>query len=109
MAIQKWNCWSRLSETQKYFLIDHIDRIRPIGHYDNEDRTRLVLIGYGLIYMHPKESIRPIGTALTERGRDIVCYILGMYADALTRCGMSIEKRLLPSPTDLLNRHRAFL
>lgn len=77
----------QLSRTQCDFLIDHIDSAHPLRHDNNEDRTRSALISRNLIRYEYAPTIvgRPRATVLTQLGREVVCIVLGQYADALER------------------------
>jgi hypothetical protein len=73
----------RLSETQIFFLTDHVEEntIRPYGSNKNEDATRNSLLALKLI-----RETRD-GTITTPAGRDAKCLALARWADALDRAG----------------------
>ena len=81
---------NKLSKQQRDFLIDHIDGPHPISQ-GYETFVRNALEARGLVCFDLPQSLRPKTTIITELGREIVCAILGDYADALVRSGV-IEK-----------------
>lgn len=86
MSIQVPNISLYLSTTQQDFLIDHVNGSRPVAHNHNEDRTRLSLIDLKLIFPFPVgQTSRPRETRLTDRGREVLCSVLGFMADQLHR------------------------
>lgn len=55
-------------------------------------RTTKALQGRGLIRYPSRNKITPSETMLTEQGRQVVCVILGQYADALTAAKDFLER-----------------
>jgi len=80
-------CLHKLSQTQRDFLIEHIDRERAVSHNKWEDATRSALLYLKLItyVMSDKIVAYPKGTKLTDLGRETVCAILAQEADRRSR------------------------
>src|SRR5579863_25172 len=79
----------RLSAAQRNLLIDHIDGPVDVSLINRWDKSaRRGLISTRLLEGHPRGSIRPRQTTLTERGREALGMVLGDYADALVRAGL---------------------
>lgn len=79
---------NRLSKLQREFLIDHVDGLRPFADQPVENATRAALLWRKLIRYEPPRTNRlgrPNGTVLTDDGREALGFILGCYADSLTR------------------------
>lgn len=88
---------TRLSTRQRDFLIAHVDGNRQA--YLNERATRescwaLHLIGYSRDGGRFEPPAVPKSTHLTEDGRQVLCFILGMYADTLCKWAIVGADRL---------------
>ena len=81
----------KLSETQQQYLMDHVDGRRPVINDRGEGGTRHALVQRGLVKYHPANAARPQQTIITDRGRGVLCAILGMMGDALQRKEISME------------------
>ena len=79
---------SRMPKIQRDFLIEHVNGAQTID-VGEDTRTRTAMFARDLIrYVGAgKDGERPHFTALTELGREVVCSILGDYADALVKSG----------------------
>lgn len=80
-----------ISMVQAEFLIDHIDAVRPITANSLEASTRNSMLARKLIRF-TDGIINPKGTVLTDKGREVVCAILGHYADQLVRTRVLTER-----------------
>lgn len=89
---------SRMPKAQRDLLIAHIDGPQPltIGH---ESMVRNALLARDLLRFNDRTAFRPKTTHLTDTGREVLCIILGDYADALVRAGALDE-----APTIVLKR-----
>lgn len=83
-----------ISTTQCEFLIEHCCGERPITSNHLEAATRCALISRGLLRLqtHINAVNRERGTVLTDKGREVVCIILGNYIDALMEAGLLKER-----------------
>ena len=81
-----------LSMTQAEFLVSHVDCVRPITTNSLEISTMNSMLHRGLIRYSESFTSRPKGTVLTDKGREIVCAVLGHYADQLVRARLLAEK-----------------
>jgi hypothetical protein len=87
----------RLSKLQREFLIDHVDGIRPFADAPVENATRGALLARKFICYEPPQRNRlgrPVGTVLTDTGREALSFILGDMADNLTRALLANERCL---------------
>jgi hypothetical protein len=84
----------RLSRKQREMLIRHVAGSQPfiIG-----TETPTVQSLMGLRLLKGDRQINHRNTALTYLGREVVCVVLGEYADALLLAGLDYEQRLLPT------------
>jgi hypothetical protein len=76
----------KMPKPQRDLLIAHIDgpQLLAIGP---ETSTRTALIDRKLLRFDTYASLRPKNTIITALGREVLCAILGDYADALVRAG----------------------
>ena len=82
-----------LSNIQRNCLIDHVPGPQPF-HADTARQTKVCLVDLKLLGQLDgmrNEAARPAELKLTELGREVVCIILGQYADALVSCGVLYE------------------
>lgn len=77
------------------YLISHVNGPRPIINGYRET-TRRSLVNNKILQYWPPNTTRPKETRLTEFGRQIVCIVLGNYADALTEAKDFLEKLSAP-------------
>jgi hypothetical protein len=84
---------AKMPKLQRDSLVAHIEGPQQIVT-GMERFTRQALISRGLLHHDPANMMtsRPSKTALTELGREVVCIILGDYADALVKADM-LEQR----------------
>lgn len=97
-----------LSTPLRAFLLRHVHGPVPI-EYGNArtDKTyaaRAALIRRQLLLPLPKNTIRPVETELTVKGRDAVAKILAQAADALVAAGALEESVLAERPLIVLRR-----
>jgi hypothetical protein len=85
-----------MPKAQRDFLIEHVNGLQTID-VGEDTRTRTALFARDLIrYVGAGRSTeRPHFTALTDLGREVVCSILGDYADALVKSGCLEEVPLI--------------
>lgn len=96
---------NKLSACQRAVLIEHVPAKMPVSNEIDaaaalRRSTLAALTGAGLVCLDRKGTMRPRFTMLTELGREVVCCVLGQYADALVRCGL-LDKPVdfsVPSP-----------
>src|SRR5271156_4079611 len=84
----------RLSQRQRDLMIAHIDREVDVIMKNNHlapVRNSLMRIG---MLKGATQGDRPRATVLTERGRQVVCIILGQCADALMQSQMADENQM---------------
>ncbi len=79
-----------LSPAQRQCLIAHIDKPQPLVIKDAESnglyKTKMVLCEKQLL-CPTDNSPRPKSLRMTRLGREIVCHVLGEYADFLMAAG----------------------
>lgn len=96
---------NKLSACQRAVLIEHVPGRVPINNEIDpaaalRRSTIQALTSAELIQPDRKGAMRPRFTMLTELGREVVCCVLGQYADALVQCGL-MDKPVdftVPSP-----------
>lgn len=72
-----------ISAVQRKFLIEHIDRVRPIGTIREDGKSEGPTIR-ALIDKHLISFVQAgRGTVLTDRGREVVCAALAEAAEML--------------------------
>jgi hypothetical protein len=78
---------SLLSAAQIEMLIRHIDGYCPVILDKEESPTRIALLRRKLLCYPGWACVtsRPCVTALTELGKEVICIVLGRYADHLHR------------------------
>lgn len=76
----------RMPKPQRDLLIAHVDGPQPLT-ISHESMVRNALLARDLLRFDNRASLRPKSTHLTDLGREVLCAILGDYADALVRCG----------------------
>lgn len=82
---------NRLSKSQRDHLIEHISGPQPILTGPQVHITGALISRNLIRYVHKfndKHAKFPHHTKFTEFGREVVCIILGDYADALVRAGV---------------------
>ncbi len=90
---------TNLTSQQRDYLIDHIDGLRHVHLDCVEHRTRDALMSRRLVRYHEHQTARPSHTELTDLGREVLSYVLGMYADALMRWHVIKEIPVIVIPT----------
>lgn len=84
----------------RQFLIEHAPRPKP-NIVDQNFATRGALLRRGLIrYVHrfaDNHAECPHHTELTELGREVVCIILGQYADSIIASREFLARRQAPT------------
>lgn len=80
-----------MPKPQRDMLIAHIDGPQPVTTSGHEWSVRNSLHAKGLLAYPVGGPINPTTTHITELGREVLCSILGDYADALVRCGALTE------------------
>ena len=86
-----------LSNNQRNTLIDHVLGPQQFyaRQYEQPERnirqTKQSLLNYKLLRPTPgkEASVRPPELMLTELGREVVCFVLGEWADKLVACGIT--------------------
>jgi hypothetical protein len=76
-----------LTNSQIEMMINHIDGYCPVVLNRDESPTRVALIKRRLL-CYPGwacSGSRPVVTALTELGKEVICIVLGWRADQLYR------------------------
>ena len=92
---------SNLSAGQRERLIAHIRGPQTIDYRTGPEenlirRAVVALLGKGLVRNDTYGgAIRPKHTLLTELGREVVCHVLGDYADGLVTAGVLEEPPLI--------------
>lgn len=92
---------SRLSWVQREMLINHIDRKRRAVDLQEGTTFRTVrsLVRMGLLkHEHGNAGIRPRFSLLTNDGKAVVCALLAIYADAISRIELDAEPGVAPLP-----------
>ena len=78
---------NKLSQIQRHRLMEYVGGAQNIALHQQTDRS---LRDYNLL--RPATSAinnpRPPTLMLSELGREVVCFVLGQYADALHACGL---------------------
>ena len=99
MSHGPWKPWPvgeahRLSRIQRDLLIEHCVGPQLYIAGSSWGTSILLLMQRGLL----KGDIpgKPHFTELTTLGKQVVCTVLGEYADALTKAGPDYKERLLP-------------
>lgn len=86
---------NRLTRVMENLLVSHIDG--PVTVREGETpTTRIALIRLGLI--KPDRDHRPHHTMITERGRAVMAYVLGRYADVLSRVALMRAEKAARNP-----------
>jgi hypothetical protein len=84
-----------LSKAQRDSLIAHIDHPQPVNCRGPEFVTKLSLLERRLLRGEHPDMTRPQYTRLTELGREVVCAILGDYADKLSQVSLTVSDELV--------------
>ena len=81
---------NHLTKTQRDCLIEHVHGPQPF-HTNVIRQTKQSLVETRLLRPPNGENmaLRPTELMLSELGREVVCIILGEYADALVACGLT--------------------
>lgn len=77
-----------LLKSSRDLLINHIDGPVPLTIHGNERGPRNALLARSLIAFPRGGMTTPNSTHITNLGREVLCCILGDYADALVRAGV---------------------
>jgi hypothetical protein len=100
---------AKVSGAQRKMLLAHLDG--PVDVDVSQDgKTRWTLIQRGLITADaatPYRPARPKSTRITDRGRQVVAYVLAEYADALVAAGYLDAETPPETPLQILRRLRA--
>lgn len=76
-----------LLKPSRDLLLAHLDgQPRPLA-IGPESYSRNALVDRRLLRFDDNHSLKPHSTIITELGREVLCTILGDYADALVRAG----------------------
>lgn len=97
-----------LSAPLREFLLRHVHGPVPIEYRntrtDKAHAARAALIRRELLLPLPPNTIRPVETELTIKGRDAVAKILAQAADALVAAGALDESVFAERPLAVLRR-----
>ena len=104
----------RMPRPQREMLVEHVHGPVSIVRKGGACFTQMRLIDVGLLYRSMADgantsTIRPTHTAMTENGREVVCWILAEYADALVRAGcfdpaVQLNATLVPAINEALTK-----
>ena len=88
----------QLSEQMRNFLLDHACGPRPIDRVRESHafNTRVAMVSRGLVRAgsaYPADHCRavPSHTHITSKGRAVMAFLLGEYAEILCRLGYNIQ------------------
>jgi hypothetical protein len=76
----------QISVVSRNFLIRHTNGPVLIDNMDDWP-ARKALLTRSLIVLEPRGAKRPTFSQITTFGRDVLCFILAEYAEALVRAG----------------------
>lgn len=75
----------KLTKPQRDLLLEHVDGLVPVKQ-GLENFVRNALFERRLLRF--ERTLRPQNTILTDLGREVLCALLGSYADALVRASI---------------------